>query len=120
MLGKPRRSQNGYDICYTSFAIGGAITILIFLFIFYQLQTKTQADKAETKLGKDQHELIVEFENMLKTVITRPSLWVEERFQFLRNFCHTVANNGERFPTLMGDRNEEVPSESEEPIIHPT
>lgn len=83
-------------------------------------RTKTQADKAETKLGKDQHELIVEFENMLKTVITRPSLWVEERFQFLRNFCHTVANNGERFPTLMGDRNEEVPSESEEPIIHPT
>lgn len=52
--------------------------------------------------------------NLLDTVATKASLWLEDSFRFLRNFVLLVTNNRQRFPIMMGDSNEELEMNEQE------
>lgn len=74
---------------------------------YLQRKRKSQDEKAVEIQARAQHQLHVEFEGLLKTIVTRVSLWADDSLRYLRNFCNTIASNRDKFPSLMGD--EEMP-----------
>lgn len=65
------------------------------------MQSKKKVNIKSTK----QFHVLVEFENLLRTILVRPQLWLEQRFQYLRNFVLTVSRGKDRnkFRIVEGD-----------------
>ena len=58
---------------------------------------------------------------LLRTVTTRASLWMDENLRYLREFCQTVAANTLKFPRLPGDdTNEFIIDDGEETVVELT
>ena len=81
-------------------------------------QTSKQQQRADDLASAAQYALHIEFQGLLNTVLTRPSLWVDESLRCLRNFCCAAHGNVQKFPSLMGDSVRAV--YEAEPIITPT
>lgn len=86
---------------------------------------KKKKSKQETKtdgaVGTAQHKLHAEFRNLLRTVTTRASLWMDDNLRYLREFCHTVAAHTLKFPRLAGDdTNEFIIDNGEETVVELT
>ncbi len=76
-------------------------------------KAKSQQEmKSDKKRAKDQHELHVEFEGLLRFITARTSLWKDEALAYLRNFFWTVVSHSNLFPAVMGDTPEDLTGNS--------
>ena len=78
---------------------------------------KKQSKKKVAINGTKQYQLHVEFQNLLRTILVRPQLWLEEQLQYLRNFVLTVSQGKDRhkFAVAEGDETLPVADENEPP-----
>jgi hypothetical protein len=66
---------------------------------------KKQTKKKGTIKGTQQFHINVEFEHLLRTILVKPQLWLQQQFQYLRNFVLTVSHGKDRhkFRPVEGD-----------------
>jgi len=72
-------------------------------------KNKIPGGKAADLSASNQWKLHLEFDALLRAVLTRPTLWKDDSLRYLRNFCHAVSSRPDVFPPmLMGDQNAQL------------
>ena len=77
---------------------------------------KKQSKKKVNILATKQAKIHEEFQKLLRTILTKPQLWLKEPLRYLRNFVLTVSKGKDRhkFPIDEGDESLPVTKEEEQ------